>query len=206
MEARCRGLGAARYFDGGVMVTPQLVGTEAAFVVLSGESEAAFREERIGDDHEDGLLRPVGRTLYVAEDAGAASLFDCAALAAMYGMFAGAFTGMGLLKRKRGAKDGEKVKIADSVNKVMVPVLTALVPYVSLLAEQIDQERWMDSLGNPLAMQLAGVKNIAQSCEEEGVDGSALKSLYEGMEKGVKEGYGDGGLGVVSKYFLKEGN
>ena len=204
MEAHLKALGCKAYFDGGIMVTPQLVGTPASFVVLSGESEPVFQSLGVKE-----LLKPIGAVQYVAEDAGAASLYDVAALAGMYGMFAGAFTGMALLKRLRAqqkgreGKEGEKVEVKDAVKGVMVPVLTALVPYVGLLAEQVDEERWGDCLGTPLAMQLAGVKNILQSCEEEGVDGTALKSLGELMERGVNEGFGEGGVAVVAKYLLK---
>lgn len=199
-EAFFKSLGAALYFDGGVMVTPQLVGTAAAFVVLSGETEPAYRERLAAP----GLLGPVGAVLYIAPDPGAASLVDCAALAAMYGMFAGAFTGIGLLRRQRREREGEAVGAKAMVDKVMVPVLTALVPYVGLLAEQVDKEAWMDDLGNPLAMQAEGVRNIMQSCEEEGVDGSALKFLSGLMDKGVKEGFAQGGVAVVAKYLMKE--
>lgn len=71
--------GAAAYFDGGVMVTPQLVGTEHSFLVISGEDKKAF----------DGIapvLKPLGAVQYVEGDAGQASLLDVAALAGMYGM------------------------------------------------------------------------------------------------------------------------
>ncbi|KAK4466216.1 come operon protein 4 [Cladorrhinum samala] len=194
LEAHLRRLGAAAYFDGAIMVPPQLVGTPSAFVILSGETEARYAQLDI-----PGLLAPVAKNVqYIAEDAGAASLFDCAALAAMYGMFTGAFTGFGLLQRQRGTR-----LTKPAVNSVMIPMLNALVPYVGLLSEQVDEARWMDSLGNPLAMQAAGVRNIVQSCEEEGVDGSALKWLVDRMERGVSEGYGEGGVAVLGKYVLK---
>ncbi|KAK4110153.1 hypothetical protein N656DRAFT_770525 [Canariomyces notabilis] len=201
MEAHCKSaLGAAAYFDGGVMVTPQLVGTPAAFVVLSGETEEKYKASL----EASGLLKPVGGVLYVAQDPGAASQVDCAALASMFGMFIGAFTGIGLIKKLKAAdEDGAGVaKAKPLVDKVMIPLLTALVPYVGLLAEQIDQERWMDDLGNPLAMQAEGVRNILQSCEDEGVDGTGLKFLYQLMERAVKDGFGPGGVAAVAKYII----
>jgi pyrroline-5-carboxylate reductase len=202
MESHLKSLGAAAYFDGGIMVTPQLVGTPTAFVVLSGETEESYTA--LAAD----LLKPIGAVQYVAEDAGAASLYDVAALAAMYGMFVGSLTGIALLKkqkRRQGqGQEGEgKVLARPAVDGVVVPVLNALVPYVSLLADGIDREAWMEDLGNPLAMQLAGVKNIVQSCEEEGVDGSGLKFMMELMEKAVGDRFGDGGLAAVGKYLFK---
>ena len=182
------------------MVTPQLVGTPSSFVILSGESEAQYQASSV-----PALLKPIGAAQYVAADAGAASLYDVAALAGMYGMFMGAFTGIALLKKQKrdegqGA-DGVKAKTA--TDGVMVPMLTALVPYVSMLAENVDKEDWMNDMGNPLAMQLAGVKNIMQACEEEGVDGSGLGFLAQLMERAVGEGFGEGGVPVVGKYLFK---
>jgi hypothetical protein len=191
--------GAARYFDGGVMVTPQLVGTPHSFVVYSGESEDGFSGV-------SKLLAPLGAAQYVGPDAGAAAIRDLAALAAMYGMFCGAFTGMGLLKKQKrqaGGEGEEETKVLPAVEKVVVPLLTALVPYVSLLAKSIDEETWDDNMGNPLGMQLAGVKNIIRACEEEGVDGRGLEFLSSVMQKVVDERGGDGGVAVVGKYLLK---
>lgn len=199
MEADLKALGAEAYFDGGIMVPPQLVGTPTSFVVLSGETEHAY-QERIS-----GLIKPIGAVHYVSEDAGAASLYDVAALAGMYGMFMGAFTGIALLKKQRqpAGHEGANVEATPAVNSVMIPMLNALVPYVTLLAERVDQEAWMDDLGNPLAMQGAGVRNILQSCEEEGVDGTGLKFLLELMERAVKDGFGQGGLAAIAPYMFK---
>ncbi|KAK0701551.1 hypothetical protein B0T21DRAFT_378868 [Apiosordaria backusii] len=195
MESHFKTLGAKAYFDGAIMVTPQLVGTPAAFVVLSGENEALFRS--LGADM---LLKPIGAVQYISSpDAGAASLYDVAALAGMYGMFMGAFTGIALLKKQRGGA-GQEAKPA--VDGVMVPMLNALVPYVSLLAERVDGEKWMDDLGNPLAMQAVGVKNILQACREEGVDGTGLEFLAKLMEKAVAEGFGEGGVAAIAKYLF----
>ncbi|KAK4119588.1 hypothetical protein N657DRAFT_650078 [Parathielavia appendiculata] len=204
MESHLKSLGASAYFDGGIMVTPQLVGTPAAFVVLSGETEQAYTALAAA------LLKPIGMVQYVAEDPGAASLYDVAALAGMYGMFIGSMTGMALLKKqklrkKAGQEDKEagKVLVKPATDGVMVPLLNALVPYVSLIADNIDKEAWMDDMGNPLAMQMAGVRNIVQACEEEGVDGNGLKYLLELMERAVKDGFGGGGVPAVGKYLLE---
>ena len=204
MAAHLATLGCAAYYDGGIMVTPQLVGTAASSVVLSGGgSEAAYRASAVPD-----VLKPIGAVQYVAADVGAAALYDVAALAGMYGMFMGAFTGIALLKKQRlaaaAAGGGEGlVKARPATDAVMMPMLTALVPYVSLLAEHVDNEDWMEDMGNPLAMQLAGVKNIMQTCEEEGVDGSGLAFFAQLMERAVGEGFGEGGVPVVAKYLFK---
>ncbi|KFA46876.1 hypothetical protein S40293_03631 [Stachybotrys chartarum IBT 40293] len=185
MKAR----GASQYFDGAVMVTPSLVDSPHSFLVYSGESEDDFSSVATA-------LKPLGQALYVAPDASAASAFDLAALAAMYGMFSGAFIGMSLLKKQFG-------KTVPGVDKVVLPVLTALVPYVGLIAKSVDEKTWMeDNLGNPLAMQLAGVGNILQACKDEGVHGAGLEFLAAMMERAVGEGAGDGGVAAVGDYYL----
>ena len=200
MEAHFRTLGAAAYFDGAIMVTPQLVGTPTSFAVLSGETEARHHSLAIS-----ALLAPIGTVQYLSEEVGAAALVDVAALASMYGMFTGAFTGIALLQKGAGGKrGGAKALSKPAVDQVVVPVLKALVPYVSLLAEMVDREEWMNDLGNPLAMQLAGVENIMQACVEEGVDPSGLEFLAKLMRKGVENGFGTGGSAVVGRYMFKE--
>ncbi|AEO59338.1 hypothetical protein MYCTH_53033 [Thermothelomyces thermophilus ATCC 42464] len=208
-EARFKGLGAAAaYFDGGIMVTPQQIGTPEAFVILSGEDESAFRAA--GGPAE--LLEPIGAIQYVASDAGAAALYDLAALAAMFGMFAGAFTGIALLKKqKRQRQDGGKEE-GDRDNKalakpatdsVIVPVLNALVPYVGMIADEVDRENWMNDMGNPLKMQAIALHNILRACEEEGVDGEGLKFISRRMDRAVADGFGPGGVSAIARYMFK---
>ena len=197
MQAHLRTLGAAAYFDGAIMVTPQLIGTPTSFAVLSGETEARHRALAVG-----ALLAPVGTVQYVAEEVGAAARVDVAALAGMYGMFAGAFTGIALLQRGGGGERALPAKPA--VDQVVVPMLKALVPYVGLLAEMVDREGWMEDMGNPLAMQLAGVENIMRACVEDGVDPSGLGFLAGLMRRAVEDGFGEGGVAAVGRYMLKD--
>ncbi|KAH6617469.1 hypothetical protein F5144DRAFT_660790 [Chaetomium tenue] len=144
MATTLTALGAAAYFDGGIMVTPQLVGTPAAFVILSsgGVSQAEFEDGGVA-----ALLQPVGKVEYVAgDDAGAASLYDVAALTAMYGMFMGAFTGIALLGKRKGQGGvGEKGVVKKAVDGVMVPVLTALVPRrpCRISCKRVRRRAWM---------------------------------------------------------------
>lgn len=190
--------GVKLYFDGAVMVTPQLVGTPQSFLLYSGETEETFRSA-ISD-----LVSPLGASLYVGEDVTTAATNDLAALAAMYGMFSGAFIGIGLLQRQlsKSSKDASKTT-SRPVSQVIVPLLKALVPYVTLIASAVDGEAWDDSQGNPLGMQLAGVRNILQACKEEGVDGAGLEPLASLMQRVVDERGGDGGVAEISRLIVE---
>ncbi|KAJ6446017.1 6-phosphogluconate dehydrogenase nad-binding protein [Purpureocillium lavendulum] len=199
-EAWFKEKGASLYFDGGIMGTPSMVATPHMVIMYSGESEQTFTDKGVPE-----LLGPFGRAVYEGADPGAASMVDLAALSAMYGLFSGAFVGMALLKRQRRAAGEEQVvpRATPGVNKAMIPLVGSLVPYLSQMAEILDEERWEDSLGNPLGMQLTALRTILRACDEEGVDGTALAGLAANMQKGVEERGGDGGIPIAGKYLLK---
>lgn len=180
--------GATYYFDGAVMVTPQLVGTEHSFILYCGENEERFNE------HVADLVKPLGLPLYTGDDIRSAATDDLAALSTMYGMFAGFFSGLGLMRKQLG----EGGKVAPSVGKVVVPLMNALVPYLSHIADTIDKEDWENNLGNPLGMQVAGMQNILQAYREQSVNGAALAAFLKLMERAVSERGGDVGIPAVA--------
>ncbi|KAM7189681.1 hypothetical protein V8F33_009929 [Rhypophila sp. PSN 637] len=190
---------AKRYFDGAIMVTPQMVSGPHSFLVISS-----------ADDDVDSVrhvLSPIGRVQYLSGDITAASRFDLAALASMYGMFSGAFIGMGLLKRA-GTSDGNDentATIGRVIKEEIVPFLTALVPYLGLIAGSWDEEKWEENLGNPVGMQLQGVRNIIVACREEGVDhgGEMLDGLADLMARVVERYGSDAGIAGVGEFLLK---
>jgi hypothetical protein len=198
--------GVARYIDGAVMITPQLIGTEHSFLVLSGETEDVTNE--IAQKY----LAPAGRCLYRGTDVGASSLFDLAALAPMYGMFTGLFIAIGLLSRQKlpvpegtvqDPEGGERPKIAGLVEQTVIPMMHALVPYLGLIAKSWDDSMWDDNLGNSVGMQLEGLKNIAKACDDEGVDGEGLSAITKLFAK-IVDGYGENaGIAVGGKYMLQ---
>ncbi|VUC23040.1 unnamed protein product [Clonostachys rosea] len=185
--------GVSLYFDGAVMVTPQLVGTSQSLILYSGESKESF------DANIAKLVEPLGLAAYTGPDVASAAANDLAALSAMYGMFAGFFTGIGLLK-KQAANSGAGGKIKTRVDTVMVPVLTAMVPYLSLLAQTIDDESYDENAGSPIGMQLVGLRNILKACKEEGVNPSGLDALGPLMQRVVDSRGPDGSVAEVARF------
>ncbi|KAK5655173.1 hypothetical protein OQA88_6072 [Cercophora sp. LCS_1] len=193
MAALFKGKGAYKYYDGAIMVTPQMIGGPHSFLVVSGLEL---------DQEVKGVLEQIGKVVYLGSEVGAAARFDLAALASMYGMFAGGMAGMGLLKRGVNTENGGKIGV--TVKEMIVPFLMALVPYLGEIAEAWDEERWEDDMGNPLGMQLEGVRNIITACEEESVDDGGLKGLMGLMERAVERFGGGGGLAGVGRFVLTE--
>jgi hypothetical protein len=175
------------------MVPPQLVGTEHSFILVSGESRRRF-ETFISQ-----TLKPLGAVQYVGEEVASAALQDIAGLVSMYGMFSGAFIAMALLKRQIIPKN-ERIKVAPAVNKVILPLLQALVPYVGLIAQSIDDESWDENFGNPMSMQVAAMNNIIATCEEEGVDVGSIRYFAGLMRRVVQERGGESGIAILETF------
>ena len=199
--------GARVYLDGAIMVTPQMVGGPHSFLVLSGgggQDETSFTSS-----YYSKILSGIGRPQYLGPEIAAAARFDLAALSSMYGMFAGAFVGMGFLKRGGGGGGGDTSKspnpeIGQVVKGQIVPFLTALVPYLGGIAEMWDKEDWMDNMGNPVGMQLEGVRNILEACREDGIKGAAvLEELGKLMQRAVERHGEDSGVAFVGALMLE---
>ncbi|KAI8310273.1 hypothetical protein K4K61_000857 [Colletotrichum sp. SAR11_59] len=168
METRLKSNGIAKYFDGAIMVTPELIGTIHSSMFFSGENEAEF--ERIS-----GILRPLGSSHYVAQDSGAASLWDIAALAAMYGMYSGAIVALNVLKRQRpDDAAAESPSTEAPMKKIVLPLLSTLLPHLVNLSRALDKEDWNENFGNPASMQLKGLQTILTTLREEKVNADGL--------------------------------
>ncbi|RKL03345.1 hypothetical protein BFJ70_g17287 [Fusarium oxysporum] len=183
---------AKQYFDGAVMVTPQMVGGPQSFFVVSGETPEAFKPIA-------SFLDPLGRPEYLGTAIDAAARYDLAALSSMYGMFSGMFVAMGLLKKGHATVD-EKLEpvVLGSLN----PFLGALISYNGLIARSWDDKAWDDNLGNPIGMQVQALRNILEACRDDGMDDGLLKNLTTAMEGVVKDRGDNGGIAVIGEYLL----
>ncbi|KAJ4324557.1 hypothetical protein N0V84_003836 [Fusarium piperis] len=180
------------YFDGAVMVTPQMIGGPQSFLVISGQTPETF--EPIAS-----LLEPIGRPEYLGAAIDAAARYDLAALSSMFGMFSGMFVAMALLKKGHITTDE---KLEPVVSGSLNPFLGALIPYNGLIARSWDDEAWDDNLGNPIGMQAQALRNILEACRDDGVDDGFLKNLTTAMEGVVKDRGENGGIAVIGEYLL----
>ncbi|MFE7431076.1 NAD(P)-dependent oxidoreductase [Streptomyces sp. NPDC057545] len=187
-EARARAEWArergARYLDGGIMAVPPMIGVPEAggHVFYSGSRELFER-------HRETLGVPAGTT-YVGEDAGFASLYDMALLAAMYGMFAGAAHAFALIRKE----DIDPAALAPLVSDWLV----AMAPAVHQTADHLRSGDYTEGVVSNLAMQVAGTPTFLSTAEQQGVSPELLSPYFALMRRRLAEGIGDEGLtGVI---------
>ncbi|EWZ27758.1 hypothetical protein FOZG_18528 [Fusarium oxysporum Fo47] len=181
-----------QYFDGAVMVTPQMIGGPQSFFVVSGETPEAFKPIA-------SFLEPLGRPEYLGTAIDAAARYDLAALSSMYGMFSGMFVAMALLKKGHAIVDE---KLEPVVSGSLNPFLGTLISYNGLIARSWDDKAWDDNLGNPIGMQAQALRNILEACHDDGMDDGFLKNLTTAMEGVVKDRGENGGIAVIGEYLL----
>lgn len=199
MAAWFKDNGALTYFDGAIMVTPELIGTQHSTLYISGETEEAFGDATV-------VLKPLGTPYYVSEDTGAASLWDIAALAAMSGMWTAAFTAMNLLKRQHASsKEKKSPSVAKPIQQIVLPLLSVFLPHLVDIAGALDEERWDENFGNSASMQLKGTETIIQCLREEGVSTEGLDLFHKLLKQVVGEKGPDAGLAAMGTYLLHEG-
>lgn len=186
--------GASHYFDGSVLVPPEMVATPQSLLIYSGESEDSFG--RLVRD----IVSPLGNTVYSGSEVDASSAQDLAMLAAMYGLFQGAMVGMGILKR---AGKGAGHKVLPSTESITVPIMSALTPLLNKIAQKIDDDDFSDHGGNPLEMMLFGIDNITQAAKDVKVNAKGLEVLADAMRRAVGDGHGAGDFAATSKYLFE---
>lgn len=188
MDEWTKAQGAAHYFDGAVLVTPQMVGTPHSLLIYSGETQDIF-------DGIKATLASLGLPLYYGPKVGSAATHDTAMLATMCGMFYGALVGMGILRRAGN-------EVSPGTRQVTTAIIGALVPHLDKLAAAVDSgDAGVE--GSSLFMMLPGLKNILQTAEDLDVDASGLKAMGDAIAKAINDGRGDEGLAATLDYMLK---
>lgn len=167
------------YLDGGIMATPEMIGTPPSAVFYSGAREM-FEAHR-------SLLETWGSAEYFGSDAGTASLYDLALLAAMYLMFGGFFQGAAMV-----AAAG--VTATDFAARA-VPWLQALAPAVTEYAAVIDggdyQTPGQQSL---LFSDLADIIAAGRSVH---ISTALVDALQQLIHRQIDAGFGDHGFARV---------
>lgn len=167
------------YLDGGIMATPEMIGTPASTLLYSG-SQAVFDEHR-------ALLETWGSADYFGADAGMASLYDLALLAGMYAMFAGFFQGAAMVA-------GAGVTATQFAERA-IPWLHAVAPSVAEYAAVIDGGDF--SVPGQQSLVFSDLTDIVDACRSQGIGTDVIDAVQRLIRRQVDAGFGAHGFARV---------
>ncbi|WP_026211987.1 NAD(P)-dependent oxidoreductase [Longispora albida] len=173
------------YVDGGIMAVPQMIGQPGALVLYSGESEPP------------AVLSAFGKPVYLGTDPGLAALYDLALLSGMYGLFAGFYQAMGLV-RSAGAGAAEFMEL-------LGPWLSAMSGMLPAFAAEIDAAAYHTDVAS-LAVNADALANIGQASQDQGVSFDLLQPVKELIERRVAAGHGADSLSSLVDTLITKGN
>lgn len=178
--AQARNLGTwvkkhkADYLDGGVMVTPEMIGGPDALIFYSG-SRPAF-------DAHFALLQNLGGPLYLGDNIALAAIHDLALLSSMFGMFSGYIHAAALLR-------SENISVTEITPRIM-SLLKAMIELLPQTAREIDSGDFPHPSSNN-TMMAAALKNILDASAEQGLSYDLMHPISQLFEAAVTAGFGD---------------
>jgi 3-hydroxyisobutyrate dehydrogenase-like beta-hydroxyacid dehydrogenase len=167
------------YLDGGIMATPEMIGTAQSSVLYSGS-------QKLYDDHRD-LLELWGRPEYFGADGGMASLYDLALLSSMYVMFAGFFHGAAMV----GAAGVPAKEFAARAADWLQTVVFAVTEY----AEVIDGGDY--SVPGQQSLEFSDISDIVNASREQGISTEIVDVVQRLIHRQIDAGHGSDGFARV---------
>ncbi|MDA2890028.1 NAD(P)-binding domain-containing protein [Mycolicibacterium sp. BiH015] len=177
--AQWAGAAGIGYLDGGIMATPEMIGTPGSTVFYSGSRD-------VFDAHR-GLLEVWGSADYFGPDAGMASLYDLALLAGMYAMFVGFFQGAAMVA-------GAGVTATQFAERA-VPWLQAVAPSVAEYAAVIDGADF--SVPGQQSLVFSDLTDIIDAGRSQGVGTELIDTIQRLIQRQIDAGFGDHGFARV---------
>ncbi|MGM8226976.1 NAD(P)-dependent oxidoreductase [Cellvibrio sp. ARAG 10.3] len=171
-----------KYLDGGVMVTPELVGGPEAFVFYSGPHTVYKQHQKV--------LTMLGGPVYVGESFALAAIYDLALLSAMFGMFAGYIHAAALLR-------SENIPVTD-VTPMIMSMLNAMIELFPQTAQEIDTGLYPQPSSNN-TMMAAGLKNILDASREQGVQEDLMQPIWKLFQQASTSGLGDKDISALPR-------
>lgn len=168
-----------RYLDGGIMATPEMIGTPASSVFYSGEREVFDTHRR--------LLEQWGSAEHFGADPGMAALYDLALLAGMYAMFAGFFHGAAMV----AATGVSATEFAERA----IPWLQALAPSVAEYAAVIDGGDY--SVPGQQSLAFSDLADIVDASRDQGISTELVGAVQRLIRRQIDAGFGAHGFARV---------
>ncbi len=166
----------ADYLDGGIMATPEMIGTPDSGVLYSG-SRTLIEDYR-------PLFELWGRAEYFGEDAGMASLYDLALLSGMYVMFAGYFHGAAMV--------GTSGVSAKEFATRAVPWLQATAGALADFAAIIDDGDY--SLPGQQSLEFSDIRDIVDASRDQGISTELVDVVQRLIHRQIHAGHGSDGF------------
>ena len=169
----------ARYLDGGVMATPEMIGSAESRIFYSGD-------RAVLDDHRD-VLELWGSAEYFGEDAGMASLHDLALLSAMYVMFTGFFHGAAML--------GAAGVTATNFAAMAVPWLQVTAQSLPEYAAVIDSADYAGP--GQQSLVFSDISDIVHASRDQGVSTELVDVVQRLIHRQIDAGHGAEGFARI---------
>ena len=167
------------YVDGGIMATPDMIGSPESGVLYSG-SRTLFDEYR-------QLFELWGRAEYFGDDAGMASLYDLALLAGMYVMFAGFFHGAAMV----GAAGVTAKEFATRA----IPWLQVTAGALTDFAAIVDGGDY--SLPGQQSLEFSDISDIVAASRDQGISTELVGVVQRLIHRQIDAGHGDDGFARI---------
>lgn len=162
------------YLDGGIMAVPPMIGQPGASILYSG-SQTVF------DTHREAL-ELLAAAEYFGDDAGFASTYDFALLAAMYAMFGGFLHGAAMM-RSVGVPAAEFAQRAAAW-------VTAMTQTLPLQGQAIDAANYTGASIQPIAFHKAALDAINRASRDARVTLDFVAPLKNLLDRQVADGHG----------------
>lgn len=169
----------ATYLDGGILATPDMIGTPQSRIFYSGSVEVL-------ESHRE-VLGLWGTVEYFGADAGMASLYDLALLSAMYVMFTGFFHGAALLA-PAGVSAGEFAAMA-------VPWLQNTAAALPEYAEVIDRGDY--AAPGQQSLLFSDLTDIVDTSRAQGISTEVVDVVQRLIRRQIDAGHGTDGFARI---------
>lgn len=178
LSAWAAGLGA-QYLDGGILATPEMIGTASSRIFYSGD-RSVLEQHR-------PALELWGTAEYFGDDPGMASLHDLALLSAMYVMFAGFFHGAAMLS-------SAGIAAADFA-AMAVPWLQATAGMLPEYATVIDGGDY--AAPGQQSLLFSDISDIIEASRDQGVNTEVVDVVQRLIHRQIDAGHGTDGFARV---------
>ncbi|MCX8567576.1 MULTISPECIES: NAD(P)-binding domain-containing protein [Hyphomicrobiales] len=180
----------ASYLDGAIMATPDFIGTDAATILISGQSQA-FQEN-------DAVFRALGGNVqHVGQDPGRANALDSALLALMWGALFGALNAIAVCQAEE-IELGELGSQWTATAPVVEGLVTDLIKRTNAGRFASDEETL-----SSIAIHHSSFQHLLGLMDARGIDRSVVDGYGFIFQRAIAAGQVHGDFAALSQFLGK---